>query len=364
MAPLVPIIVETTASRSCAELAAYPGRRDVVAATYIRASAVEEKLYLKISYPDTDAEYAAVVDEGVEDRKLGASFTTNPYGIADGKPGPTYQFRAYNAHEASYVANFSNVVPITGHADADDYLAGDSVVFWPFNSSEAVVEAVITGVETSGGALQVTLDTSFGYAGGGYCVPKSRAFRYALADAPDGVKCDETTGRMSGNVSFATPTGNRECRILVATPDAIVSSTSFTMRIVAAAPGYSYVWDTQGMESWIESMVGGREPRLRSAFRLGSAGDAGRPALVPAGMRFEIDGTVSSSFRTSSSQPVLSAFEPWMMGVGVYVCVDSFWSPPQHMRQISTTGSTYLIDRADVDSDTNTSELALVSAYT
>jgi hypothetical protein len=58
----------------------------------------------------------------------------------------------------------------------------------------------------------------------------------------------------------------------------------------------------------------------------------------------------------------LSVFEPWMMNIGIYVCVDSFWSPPQAMRRIGTGGDVYVVDRADADGDADVNDLVLLDS--
>lgn len=420
LAPLVPLIIGTALSTSCAEIAAYPGRRDVVAAAYIRSSTDEERLYVSISYPNTDADYATVAAVGTAARSAGASFTLNPYGIKElwqhrawrdgfygreivtfsqstqlrinavelrlrdtaavtpnaaglqgvkaeclsralasvraayaeaildpvvepvfevlnvtvGKAIPPYQITAHNAHAANFVVNLSATLRVTGFGELDDYEVGAELILWPNLVAQTPAVVEIVAVTNTGGMLEVTADRALSYSGGGTLVPRKRSFRFAVANAPVGIACNETTGVVSGAVNFSTFTGSLECEALVATPDALVSSTPVALAVTAAPAKSPYAWTSAGIENWTEAMVNGREPRLRSAFRLGTAGDVGRPALVPDGLRLEADGTVSSAYRTRSSVPVLTCFEPWMIGAGVYVCVDSFWSPPQNRRKI------------------------------
>ena len=255
--------------------------------------------------------------------------------VTPGKAVQPYQITAYNAYAASFVASLSDTLTITGFVDADDYEEGAVLVLWPHDTAQVPTTVAITTVVNTGGSLEVGIDRVLSYAGGGTAVPQARAFRFAVADAPSGVVCDETTGVVSGSVAFSTAVGGVECNALVATSEALVSSTPVTLSVTAAPAKAAYSWTAAGIESWIEAMVNGREPRLRSAFRVGTAGDAGRPALVPDGLRLESDGTVTSTYRTRYAVPVLSCFEPWMMAVGVYVCVDDFWSPPQFRRRIA-----------------------------
>ncbi len=455
MAPLVPMYVRRAPKSvsdayyaSYAEVATYPDRRDVMAATYVRTAAATEVITIGIDYPNTDAEYEAVYDEGVASRDAGTSYTQNPYGsdaawqrrawrdgyysrpmstfdkgtvlyvngielrrryrtrvtpnasgfggvkaeclaraeaavssaydldLAEavlrpvfetligvlGKSLPAYRFHAENPHAARYVADLGSTITVTDYTTVSDYVEGAKLILWPSDPAQAPTTVTIASVELVEGMLRVSLTTAVGYASGGSLVPKTRAYRFALKDAPTGIVIDEYTGVMSGTVGFDTATGSRECRVLVAAENLVVSSTPFSMRIVAKALSYDYTWDARATEGWMEMMANGREPRIRSAFRVGRAGDTGRPALVPSGIGLQRDGTVSSAFRTAQSRPVLSVFEPWMMNIGIYVCVDSFWSPPQAMRRIDTGGDVYVVDRADADGDADVNDLVLLDS--
>jgi hypothetical protein len=65
------------------------------------------------------------------------------------------------------------------------------------------------------------------------------------------------------------------------------------------------------------------EKRVRSAFRIGTAGDIGKPALVPRGLSYA-SGVASNSFTAEKAAPMLTALQPWMIPLGIYVAGDAF----------------------------------------
>lgn len=63
------------------------------------------------------------------------------------------------------------------------------------------------------------------------------------------------------------------------------------------------------------------------AFIRSLPGHIGKPALIPLGLAYTGNGTVSSYYDTPRSIPVIVSCAPWMIDQGVYVAQEEFWMP-------------------------------------
>jgi hypothetical protein len=90
-------------------------------------------------------------------------------------------------------------------------------------------------------------------------------------------------------------------------------------------------WEVFSTEEWM-SFQEVYNTRLRDqgtgAYRLSQPGDVGQPALVPAGLEYDVaNGTVTSHYPAYAAYPTIQALQPWMIEKGVYVAQSEFWSP-------------------------------------
>lgn len=90
---------------------------------------------------------------------------------------------------------------------------------------------------------------------------------------------------------------------------------------------HGFLWSPEATAKWIHALEAYDED-VKQAFRQARAGDVGRPALVPEGLEYDtFSGTVKAHYGITRSVPVIRAFEPWMMDLGIRVAHENFWYP-------------------------------------
>lgn len=112
----------------------------------------------------------------------------------------------------------------------------------------------------------------------------------------------------------------------------ITSSKTVLVKVSDPLPRFTAadteIWGNSSTREWIEFLQSG-EPELYQVLSDAKPSDTGKPCLVPRGL--ELTGTdVVNRLPTEDQLPVIQAFEPWMIRIGIKVLVSDLVNLGDH----------------------------------
>ena len=202
---------------------------------------------------------------------------------------------------------------------------GEQWVLFPSKGDAVIrtITAIITPDQSNQGQVLATLSSPVGTSATvGKCVAiGTKSALFTAIGLPTGLTISQHTGIISG-----TPTQTGSFTSTINTVNGVVSTQTILFNITTSAQDSLAVWSQASTEKWMNT-IESSDTRLRQAFRVGRPFDIGRPALVPAGLILKASGNVEALYSAISSIPKTTAFQPWMLELGIYVADDDFWNP-------------------------------------
>ena len=97
----------------------------------------------------------------------------------------------------------------------------------------------------------------------------------------------------------------------------------------------------------IDTAYYGGNVKQVGAFIKALPGHIGKHALIPYGLAYSGNGTVTAYYDTDKSIPMIASCVPWMIDQGVYVAQSEFWTPDYIIEAQSAVQSKVLIAQAE-----------------